>query len=210
MPHVEKIIINKEDVNISIKNILLFAGYRVSSPEVNYATRANEIKARMEAAFTPRACYIKAAIDNRGEDFVDVLGIHLVSKPLAGLLSPCGEVYLFAATTGANVDRFLTKAKHSSPVDNMLADAAGSAAIEATCDFVDSYLADKEGKKLCQRFSPGYSELSIDCQPSFLHLLDSERAIGLTITDSMMMAPVKSVTAIVGIPKIAGTEKSLY
>lgn len=94
MPHVEKIIINKEDVNISIKNILLFAGYRVSSPEVNYATRANEIKARMEAAFTPRACYIKAAIDNRGEDFVDVLGMHLVSKPLAGLLSPCGEVYL--------------------------------------------------------------------------------------------------------------------
>lgn len=87
MPHVEKIIINKEDVNISIKNILLFAGYRVSSPEVNYATRANEIKARMEAAFTPRACYIKAAIDNRGEDFVDVLGMHLVSKPLAGLLA---------------------------------------------------------------------------------------------------------------------------
>lgn len=210
MPHVEKIIINKEDVKISIKDILIFAGYRVSSPEVNYAARANVIKDRIEKVYTPRACYIRTAITSRGEDFVDVLNMHLVSKFLATLLFPCDNVYLFAATTGANVDREITRAKHTSPVDNMLVDAAGSAAIEATCDFVDSYLAKKEGMKLCQRFSPGYSELSIDCQPEYLHLLDSERLIGLTITDSMMMAPVKSVTAIVGIPRVAGTERTLY
>lgn len=210
MPHVEKIIIDKENVNISIKNILLFAGYRASSPEVNYATRANIIKDRIEKAFTPRACYLKTEILDRGDDFVDVLGMHLVSKPLASLLSPCDFVYLFAATTGANVDRELAKAKHTSPVDNMLTDAAGSAAIEATCDFVDDFLSKKEGMKLCQRFSPGYSELSIDCQKDFLHLLDSERAIGLTLTDSLMMAPVKSVTAIVGVPRVKGTERTLY
>ena len=45
------------------------------------------------------------------------------------------------------------------------------AAAEALCDEAERRLSKMAGKKLCQRFSPGYSGLSIDCQGDFLRLL---------------------------------------
>ena len=210
METVETLLLDKKDIVIPVKNVLLFAGYRVSSPVPEYAARAKEIAARMHDVFTPRACYLRAPITDRGEDFIDVLGMHLISRPLAELEAPCDEVFLFAATTGPAVDREIKRSAVISPVDNVLTDAAGGAAAEAACDAVDAQLAALIGYPLCQRFSPGYSELSIACQPDFLRLLDTQRKIGLSITAGGMMAPMKSVTAIVGIPREAGTARTLY
>lgn len=209
-PPVETLLLEKENIEISTKQTLIFAGYRAASPLPEYAARAEAVTRQIHEVFTPRACFLRAPIEGRGEDFVDVLGMQLESGLLADLLAPCREVFLFAATAGPAVDRAIRRAAVTSPVDNVLTDAAGGAACEAACDEVDRLLAERAGKKLCQRFSPGYSGLSIACQPDFLRLLDTKRKIGLAITEGGMMAPMKSVTAIVGIPEVAGTERTLY
>ncbi len=138
METVETLLLDKNEIVIPVKNVLLFAGYRVSSPVPEYAARAKEIAARMHDVFTPRACYLRAPITDRGEDFIDVLGMHLISRPLAELEAPCDEVFLFAATTGPAVDREIKRSAVISPVDNVLTDAAGGAAAEAACDAVDA------------------------------------------------------------------------
>ena len=49
------------------------------------------------------------------------------------------------------------------------------------------------------RFSPGYGDLDISYQKDFIRLLDTPKKIGLSLTNGGMLAPTKSVTAIIGI-----------
>ena len=49
------------------------------------------------------------------------------------------------------------------------------------------------------RYSPGYGDLPLDVQNSFLRALDAQKKIGLTVSENNLLFPRKSVTAIIGI-----------
>ena len=209
----ETLLIEKESIDIPLRDVLIFAGYRTcdkdSPVSKEYEKRAYEALEKIKQVFTPKACFIRSDIEERGEDFVGILGMRLQSRPLSELLSPCREAFLFAVTAGPFVDREISRMRFS-PVDEILYDAAGSAAAEALCDEAERRLSIMAGKKLCQRFSPGYSGLSIDCQGDFLRLLEAGKRAGIYLTKGNMMAPLKSVTAILGIPEKEGEERTLY
>ena len=48
------------------------------------------------------------------------------------------------------------------------------------------------------RFSPGYGDLPLALQREVFAALDCPRRIGLTLSDSLLMSPTKSVTALIG------------
>ena len=52
---------------------------------------------------------------------------------------------------------------------------------------------------LFRSFSPGYGDLPLDTQKELVQVLDMHRKIGVSLTDSCLMVPSKSVTAILGI-----------
>ena len=54
---------------------------------------------------------------------------------------------------------------------------------------------------LTDRFSCGYGDLPVSTQKTFLQVVDAERKIGLHVSESCMLVPEKSVTAIIGIAK---------
>ena len=56
-----------------------------------------------------------------------------------------------------------------------------------------------EGKYLTGRFSPGYGDWDIAVQPLVANALDTVRRAGLCVTDTNLMIPRKSVTAILGV-----------
>ena len=56
-----------------------------------------------------------------------------------------------------------------------------------------------EDKILRPRFSPGYGDLPLDFQKEFLKITDASRKLGISLNDSLLMSPSKSVTAIIGI-----------
>ena len=60
---------------------------------------------------------------------------------------------------------------------------------------------EKEGLYLRPRFSPGYGDFSILHQKDILAMTDAAKKIGLTMTDSSMLTPVKSVTALIGLSR---------
>ena len=75
-----------------------------------------------------------------------------------------------------------------------------TAAIEAVCDKLCCEIAEQYSQyKLRPRFSPGYGDLSLYVQRDIVRILDTYRKIGLTLSDSLLMIPQKSVTAIVGL-----------
>ncbi|MBQ7900373.1 MAG: vitamin B12 dependent methionine synthase, partial [Clostridia bacterium] len=58
--------------------------------------------------------------------------------------------------------------------------------------------ADK-GMHTNYRYSPGYGDFPIQAQLDIIPALNCEKKIGLTVTDSALMIPHKSVTAIIGV-----------
>ncbi len=112
-------------------------------------------------------------------------------------MSGCSSAVVFAATAGAGVDRLLLRYSKVSPARAVVASCIASSAIEVWCDEINGKI--NEIYKTKPRFSPGYGGVSLEYQKDLLSFLDAERKIGITLNDALMMNPVKSVTAFIGI-----------
>lgn len=74
--------------------------------------------------------------------------------------------------------------------------------LEEYCDECQKKIAEEleeEHLYLRPRFSPGYGDFDICYQEPIVRMLNCAKTIGLTLTDSFMMTPTKSVTAVIGI-----------
>ena len=114
------------------------------------------------------------------------------------------RVILFAATVGFEIDRLISRYEILSPATAVLIDAIGSERVEALCDEFCAKMKEEkraEGFSLRPRFSAGYGDLPIEFQKTLFELLDPPSHIGVTLSDSYLMTPRKSVTAIIGIEK---------
>ena len=152
-----------------------------------------------ENSFTYKVCFglfpLKIVDEN-----IDLGFTRFYSKNLAVNLSKCKEVIVFSATVGVEIDRLIARYTRISPTKSLCFQAIGTERIEALCDIFCKDLKTEYGFTKT-RFSPGYGDLSLDCQKDIFRTLDCERKIGLTLTDSLLMIPSKSVTAFVGLKK---------
>ena len=128
--------------------------------------------------------------------------LRIESEKLSKHLRNCNRAILFAATLGTGADLLLRRWSVADMSRAVIMQASAAALIEAYCDACQTELsieAAKEGLYLRSRFSPGYGDFSLDYQKELLNLLDAPKRIGLTVTDSMMLTPTKSVTAVMGL-----------
>lgn len=109
-------------------------------------------------------------------------------------LRDCGKIILFAATVGIAPDRLSLKYSRISPVRALFLESIGNERIGALCDAFCGEFTDTR-----PRFSPGYGDLPLDLQKDIIAALDCPRKIGLTLNESLLMTPSKSVTAVLGI-----------
>lgn len=120
------------------------------------------------------------------------------SAMLKKALSGCSGYILFAATVGITPDRLIAKYSRISPAKALLFQAIGAERIESLCDRFCAELQ-SDGKNIKPRVSPGYGDLPLEMQKQIFAVLDCPRKIGLTLNDSMLMTPTKSVTAFIGV-----------
>lgn len=183
------------------KEILRYAGCREADGEISALLEMciKEIK----DVLTYKVCYreMQVSIDR---DICDFGVFRWQSKKLAVNLKDCTNVILFAATVGVGIDRLIAKYGRISPVRALLFQAIGAERIEALCDAFCADIAGERNIGIRPRFSPGYGDLSLDAQKDIFSVLDCEKRIGLTLNDSLLMSPSKSVTALVGLLDDAG------
>ena len=144
-----------------------------------------------------RVCWRRFPVYRRGEA-LDFGFASVRARSLEWHLEGCDGIILFAATVGLGIDRLISRYASVSPAKAFLFDAIGTERVEALCD---AFCADMEETfgPLRSRFSPGYGEVPLELQRDSLATLDCQRKIGLTLNESLLMTPSKSVTAIVGI-----------
>ena len=136
------------------------------------------------AAATPRAVWLRAEVKALAE---------------AGILRGSD---VMRHLEGPGVDAQIRRAGVGDIAAGVASDALGSALAEQTADAAEAelrQLAAAEGTYLTGRFSPGYGDWDIAVQPLVAAALDTARRAGLCVTDTNLMTPRKSVTAILGV-----------
>lgn len=182
---------------INRREVLRYAGIRangvVSDELLSHLDRAIEL---MSDKLSPRVCYTELPLNEL--DFGD-------SSDIKKNLRNSHSVIVFAATLGIELDRLITRYEVLSPSIALLLESLGNERIEALCDaFCEAKRKEKAiyGESLRPRFSAGYGDLPLEYQKTVFDILDPSSRVGITLNDSYLMSPSKSVTAFIGIEKI--------
>ena len=114
-----------------------------------------------------------------------------------------GDRVFLCGTIGAAFDDWQRKLSLFSSVDALIAQAIGTAAIERVMDDLEAAIRPTlgEGESLLPRRSPGYGEMPLSLSREILDRLEAPHKIGVTLTDSLLLLPSKSVTAICEVQK---------
>ena len=120
--------------------------------------------------------------------------LFLKGRSIQYILSQSKQVIIFAVTLGSEVDQMILKASYLSKVDQMILDVCASVRIEELLD----EMVEGIDRHQTPRFSPGYGDLDLSIQKTLVEVIHGRR-IGLTVTDSSLLIPKKSVTGIIGL-----------
>jgi hypothetical protein len=188
------------DVKVNIDEAMRYLGVRGAVPdELRRQTEA--AAARLEASLSPRYVYQVFPLEKCGKG-IRLAGTETVLTGASSgvMLADCREAALLACTLGAQFDAMLLREQARDMGNAAILDACGSAYVEAGCDEAERELASRlPGMYLTDRFSPGYGDLPLDVQRALGNALNMEKLLGLHVTESLMLNPVKSVTAVIGI-----------
>ncbi len=182
------------------KEILRYAGCK--SADEGVIALLNDCKTEAKEHLSFSVCYavLPVSVENDSCDFGST---SVRSHDLAKNLINCNKAVFFAATIGLSFDRLIKKYTHLSPAKAVMLDAIGVERVEALCDaFCDFLKSENEEAALKPRFSAGYGDLHLEFQKEIFAILSPSTQIGVTLNDSLLMSPSKSVTAIVGIKKV--------
>lgn len=179
-----------------------YMGYHGTQPDETVQDSLTRCGAALQQAVQPKSIYRVFPLTHIGADTLEIADVQIHSKNLARNLQGCSEVCLMAATLGIGADRLITRASAVRMSDAVIYQAAAAAMVETYCDEVNECIrqeAAARGMYCRPRFSPGYGDFPITHQRDFSRLLDTPRKIGLTVTESCLLAPIKSVTAVIGL-----------
>lgn len=204
---------DSKDFSPDFKEVARYLGYRrATPPEADVSTLMEKAASEMQAVMKAQSVFeiYDLAVDEPSSEVVSTgsttvtlsfADVTLQSQDLGRNLAGCSQVALLAATIGPQVDALIRRHSSLDPVYASILQATGAMYIEELVDLVNSEIkkiAAGQGLKTKARYSPGYGDVPLQVQKDFFRLLPCTR-IGLTLMDTLIMAPEKSVTAFVGL-----------
>lgn len=197
--NMENIILDKIDKSEALR----YLGYRNTKIDDNLLSLIEESEEEVRKFATPR--YIYKVFDfketSEGVTFLNT-NLNLKGNSIKKHLEGCERLVALAVTIGEGIDRNIRILSHTNLAKSVVFDAFSSAAIEQVCNKVEDIIREEfKEYKMTFRFGIGYGDLPLSHQKDFIKVLDASKKIGITVGDSYMMIPTKSVTAIIGLSK---------
>ena len=165
---------------------------------------AEECLAMLGEVCEPRYVVREFPLKMPGDGVIETDCFRTVSRNLEKNLKDCHKLLVFAATLGIGVDHLIRRYNRLDMSRTVALQAGAAAVLEEYCDQVCRKLREdyeSQGFYLRPRFSPGYGDFPLDCQPQILHGLEAGKRVGITLTEGFLMMPTKSVTAVMGVGK---------
>ncbi len=193
------------DLSINPKEIALLFGYNEDSfPELfessidlamNFADKLPDIKGAY--------CIIDNLQINQQNFTVHAGGQQFdVGKAVCKELKGTERATFYVCTAGKTISEESSRLLYGEdPILGYILDIMGSMITEAACDLLQSHLkkeVESTNEQLTNRYSPGYCQWPVADQHKLFSLFP-ENVCGISLSDSALMSPLKSVSGIIGI-----------
>jgi cobalamin-dependent methionine synthase I len=191
------------ELEINKDEVLRYLGHRGQDIDKNLLNTIEECRVEVKKVINPRVVYMYKNIKSI-EDGVEVITTNLIlkGKDIKEHLKNSEECVLMAVTLGNEIERKTRFYEKTNLTKALILDACATTAVEEVCDIIENSVKEKavlSGMNITFRYSPGYGDLPLDVQNSFIRALDAGKKIGLTVSENNLLFPRKSVTAIIGI-----------
>lgn len=188
-------ILTYKDLSINVSEIYEAMGYVDVLPDKRVTTETENIITEVSQWLRPQFAYIVVS---------QLPAFHLgtiIEKQLCG-----ADAYaIFVATAGREFEDFQQRlSQQGDMLKVFIVNTLGSLIAEKCADEMERYLQtsiDKLEWKHTNRFSPGYCGWSLTEQHELFSLFPSPTPCGISLTDSSLMVPIKSVSGIIGVGK---------
>ena len=179
-----------------------YLGYaKTALPQGEVAALLHSCCGELHRLLAPQGVFAVFPLVHGSGGTLEFAGCTVQSADLERNLAGCSQLALFAATIGPQVDACIRRAQLESRAKAAVMQGAAAMFTENFVELLNAHIrqqAAAEGRKTHPRYSPGYGDVPLSVQRIFFSLLPCSR-IGLTLMDTLIMAPEKSVTAFVGI-----------
>ena len=167
---------------------------------------ARQMLDKLDAQLIPKRLYRLFTLQHQPDGSIALLDhthqpvLTLTGTLAASLLRDCHQAALLLATLGTPFDAMLRTQQARDMAQAAILDACGNVLVEEACDLLEQEIHQQASDLyLTDRFSPGYGDLPLSLQPGILRALDATRQAGVYLTESLLMNPSKTVTAILGL-----------
>jgi len=190
--------------HVNYNEVLKYLGYRKGGIDESIDKKIKSMAELVQEKAEPKVCCTILKISSNDPLLFERTEAQFLGEDIKNHLKDSFECVFMAATLGREIDICQRRLSTVDMTDSVIFDSCASSAIESVCNSFSAELEreyEKKGLFITDRFSPGYGDMPIDSQRDVVNILQAEKKIGLYLNRSMMMEPVKSVTALIGIAK---------
>lgn len=196
-------------MNVRIKSInkaetLKYLGYGKKKPDIKTSVSMLVCEKRLLDTLIPKYTVKIFDIVSVSEDSVQLKDCSVVlrGRDIAKHLENCEKAALLCATVGNGADSIIRTLQVGNMSEAVITDAMASSAVEQVCAEAEQYIRSMFSEMFVTwRYSPGYGDFPISQQADFIELTDAARQVGVTVNESFVLTPLKSVTAVLGLSR---------
>ena len=200
-----EIVIDFNDLTIESKEVELALGYTENKIPKHFSMLIDEIITEL-----PKRCSIRAGYRvlglNRSVEKKDGLFIadtfFKMDKIVTGQIKKSEKAALFVCTIGSGMENWSKQFLiNGDAAMGYLVDCIASVTVESVTNLLHDFIENemmKTGLRITNRYSPGYCNWSVSEQHLLFSLLPPNFC-GITLTESALMLPIKSVSGVIGI-----------
>lgn len=193
------------DLNITAAEIYEQMGYGDALPDADVQAETERMISRVKEILRPQFCFFitKATLDEQNNLLTTGYTTMDIGRIISRQLRGSSAFAFFVATAGMEFEHLQEELKtEGDMVSIFIADAMGSVIAEKAADCMELALQKtlaSSGLKHTNRFSPGYCGWHVSQQHLLFSHFPTPQPCGITLSESSLMTPIKSVSGIIGI-----------
>ena len=180
-------------------------GYGDALPDADVQAETERMISRVKEILRPQFSFFitKATLDEENNLLTTGYATMNIGRIISRQLRGSSAFAFFVATAGMEFENLQEQLKaEGDMVSIFIADAMGSVIAEKAADCMELALQQtlaSSGLKHTNRFSPGYCGWHVSQQHMLFSHFPTPQPCGITLSESSLMTPIKSVSGIIGI-----------
>jgi hypothetical protein len=162
----------------------------------SHALGAANVFATAATLIHPQAIYGAAYVGNRSLNKIEIEGVEFTSRVLTKNLEGIERVFPYVITIGESLEK---RARSSGSIAaGLVLETVGDLALASSLEHVKQHISRRHGLETTSNMGPGQLDWPIEQQRGLFSLLGPVKdTIGVTLTESLMMVPRKSISGII-------------